>query len=467
MDAISSKAMFDASIKKAIDQIIKNNSVRVFEKACNCIKDKHNKTKIDYGFAFKKYMNRAYEKYSKIKTLLYKDEPKDLYSFYEDCYLKTDSKKILCDDVNKLLDISHYCIIQGLGGMGKSTVLKHLFLNELLKEDLIPIFIELKSYNSKEMDLLKCMYTSINNLGFSLPIEYFIYALQQGHFLILLDGYDEMRSDIVPKFNNEFHDFCDKYDTNYYILTSRPQEETFISWNRFSVFQTVPFTKSQAINLIDKIEYDNDTKSKFIKALDIFLYDTHKSFASNPLLLNIMLLTFNEYAYIPSKLHIFYDNAFETLYNKHDATKGCYQREMKSDLTYDVFKKVFSTFCFRTYYINEYEFSLATIKAHLSAINDKLPKDERFDVDNYIYDLEYSLCLIYKDGREYKFTHRSFQEYFVAVYISTQTDEKAKLCSTKLIENDLARITRDMTFSMLFDMNSKKFEKCIELHQYV
>ena len=67
----------------------------------------------------------------------------------------------------------------------------------------------------------------------------------------------------------------------------------------------------------------------------------HESFASNPLLLNIMLLTYDNYADIPEKLHLFYSNAFETLYIKHDATKGGYKREFKTKLSSDDFKRVF------------------------------------------------------------------------------------------------------------------------------
>lgn len=51
------------------------------------------------------------------------------------------------DNVNSILDKSNFVIIQGTGGIGKSTLMKHLFINELEKKDLIPIFIELKDMN--------------------------------------------------------------------------------------------------------------------------------------------------------------------------------------------------------------------------------------------------------------------------------------------------------------------------------
>lgn len=90
-------------------------------------------------------------------------------------------------------------------------------------------------------------------------------------------------------------------------------------------------------------------------ALDERLYDNHTSFASNPLLLSIMLLTFDNYAEIPEKLHLFYANAFETLYSKHDATKAGYRRELRCSLSFDYFKKAFACFCFLTYYQGKFE----------------------------------------------------------------------------------------------------------------
>ena len=66
---------------------------------------------------------------------------------------------------------------------------------------------------------------------------------------------------------------------------------------------------------IKKLEFDEVVKDTFYKELDRTLYDKYESFASNPLLLNIMLLTFQKHASIPERLNDFYDEAFVTLFN--------------------------------------------------------------------------------------------------------------------------------------------------------
>ena len=81
-----------------------------------------------------------------------------------------------------------------------------------------------------------------------------------------------------------------KYPENHYILSSRPLEE-FMGWNQFEELHAMPLSKEQALSLINKIEYDQIIKDKFYKELDEYLYEKYETFASNPLLLTIMLLT--------------------------------------------------------------------------------------------------------------------------------------------------------------------------------
>ena len=46
---------------------------------------------------------------------------------------------------------------------------------------------------------------------------------------------------------------------------------------------------------------------------------------------------------------MFYAKAFETLFEKHDATKEQHERARKTDLAIDQFQSLFSTFCLNSY----------------------------------------------------------------------------------------------------------------------
>ncbi len=419
------------------------------------------KFKIDFDFAFTEYYTNASAKYSYVKTILYRAEPQYIYNFFEIPKIRMQNKESFkVDNVQSILDVSHFTIIQGTGGIGKSTLMKHLFLSALEQKDCIPVFVELKSINDKaDYTIEEVVFEQLSTNGCSFSDEYLDYALKSGCFLFLFDGYDEIVTEKREHFFNLLSAFCDLYGNNHFIISSRPFSE-FIELQRFSILETMPFSLDQAISMISKLSFDIDIKDRFIAALKEGLYETHKSFASNPLLLSIMLLTFDNYAKIPEKLHLFYANAFETLYEKHDATKGGYRREIQCNLPYDSFRKVFAKFCFTSYFQGKFEFS----RDDLLAILEKAKTtDLYFDTNLYLNDLMNSLCVIYKDGINYRFSHRSFQEYFTACFLKELSDENMERIGRKLIEKDPWRAIHDNVFSMLRDMAEDRFDSNILL----
>ena len=110
-------------------------------------------------------------------------------------------------------------------------------------------------------------------------------------------------------------DLADRYPENNFILSSRPISD-FIALSKFDVYELAPFTKEQALQLIDQLVRISGTESKFPKRGDESLWETHRDFVENPLLLTIMLMTYERYARIPYKRHVFYRDAFFTLAEK-------------------------------------------------------------------------------------------------------------------------------------------------------
>lgn len=86
-----------------------------------------------------------------------------------------------------------------------------------------------------------------------------------------------------------------------------------------------------------------------------------------------------------------------------------------------------------------------------------------FEVNNYIYDLVNALCVLYREGLNYKFTHRSFQEYFVAFFLKELPDESMKQLGRQIIYKDTFRASNDNVFGMLCDMAEDRFEQNILL----
>lgn len=178
-----------------------------------------------------------------------------------------------------------------------------------------------------------------------------------------------------------------------------------------------------------------------------------------PLLVSIMLLTFEECAHIPNKITEFYNQAFDTLFYKHDALKEQYKRKFYTALTKDEFKLCFSAFCSIGYLNQKYAFTEELIKEYTekslnysSTITPSMKN--RSNVDNFIKDMTESVCLIQKDGLEYSFVHRSFQEYFTAIFISkTNNDNKVKLL------NKFYKRKNDSVIPMAFELDRENIEK--------
>lgn len=435
---------------------------RIIKGLTDPVKKAWEQFKIDFDIVFRDYLKNSVEKYGKIKTILYRTEPKPLNEFFECPNLRKGRSTIVSgESIDDLLDISHFLIIEGTGGIGKSTFLKYVFLKEVSKREYIPVFIELKDINQVdgEYEISDFIFQKLFDLGGTMKKECMDYALQSGCFLFLLDGYDEISTDKKDAFLRKFERFCDRFPDNYFIVSSRPYSE-FVEFQRFSVLTLCNLSKEQALSLINKIEFDIEIKQRFLEALDKKLYKRHQSFASNPLLLNIMLLTFDNYAEIPEKLHLFYANAFETLYSKHDATKSGFRRELKCGLSYDAFKKTFAQFCFITYYQGKIELTHDEVVTILVKIGARMVG---FNPQNYIFDLVNSICVLYKDGLNYKFTHRSFQEYFAAIFLKELPDQDMGKIGTSLVKKDYYQSAHDSVFPMLYDMAEQRFEQNILL----
>ena len=426
------------------------------------------------------YLKNTKEKYSTIKTLLYSEQPKPFYDFY------------VCNDIERrmpissmfgsvyqiqpienvtvksLLQCSRFVILAGTGGLGKSMMMRHLLLNAIenfTEMRLIPIFIPLKDFDEHVDCLFDYVFVKMKNLCGDITVEQFGKVLEEGKCLLLFDGLDEIGSTYAKKFELELESLTDKYPQNCYVISSRPYQ-SFISYSRFTVLTLSPFSKQQALLLIDNLEFRPDEpiiKEKFRAALNDSLCKTHYTFIQNPLLLTIMLLTFEQYAEVPSKMYHFYGEAFAALSVKHDASKGAYKRTLLTGLTADRFADYFAEFCCRSYYDEKFELTEEEFSKYYDSLKEREKSNDRTTTaGDFLYDLCSNICLMFCESGKYYFTHRSFQEYFCALYFSKQKDRNLESIG-EFFENRHIRMFGDKTFHMLYDMIPDKVEEYIFL----
>ena len=410
------------------------------------------------------YMKRAVSKYSSVKTLLYSDRPRPFYSFYVPNDVASNSKPSegrVSVSANSITKISNFLIITGTGGSGKSMMMRHLLLNAVCEHDknrLIPILIDLKDYGKTTFDLFNFVYSKVAALNRHISEDIFSAVLNDGSVLLLFDGLDEVDGEMSDHFEWEMETFTDQYPKNYYIITSRPVQ-SFISFGRFSTVKICPFTKEQALLFVDKMDYwvdQPEMKDRFRCKLSTSLYDTHRIFAENPLMLTIMLLTFELHADLPLSLSSFYQRAFATLTEAHDSTKGSFTRRSKTGLRVNQVQDLLSEICFRSYSDQKYEFTNAEFDEYLRKSN---KTGSPVNVTDFLNDL-CSLSLMIQDGGKHEFVHRTFLEYFATLFMSRQSD----IFISKLGNFFEARSSRRFpvdAFSMLYDMAKDRVEEFI------
>lgn len=431
----------------------------VVEKIKDGVVDWNEKTKIDLGKSFHDYLSFCQKNNSKIKTLLYRNIPKDLYSFYECVGVKCDKKIVDTATINKLLKINKRIVITGTGGIGKSIMLKHFFLNSINETTYVPVLIELRNIEfvaDNEFSLKDYLYENLLNFKLKLDKKYFEYSLEKGCYIFLFDGYDEVKSIFVKKVMQEIINMSNKYPENFYIVSSRPLVD-FTGWENFIEMGALDLTKKQALSLIKKLDFDEKIKDHFYNETKNYLFDRYEGFMSNPLLLTIMLLTFENRASIPDRLNDFYEQAFGALFYRHDASKGAYKRDIASNLGYEDFRKVFSYFCFKSFFKDQYSFTERELLDYIEEAITKNIIDKKFSTLDFFNDLKNSVCMLICEGNEYKFIHRSFQEYFAAVYTTQLSDEIQKKLLVKYLESNF--FLSNKYYYMLYNLQSDRFIK--------
>ena len=432
--------------------------------------------KRDKEIPFAKYLEKAKDFYSKTKTLLYSEKPHNFYDFYvcntlqapfNTTYtagLHVQAAPFVIENIraSQLSFLSNFSIINGTGGIGKTMMLRHLLLSGIEEYSIterLPILVSLKNYGS-DCDLKGFIYQTVKAFDNDIVREQINGLLENGKCIILLDGLDEITSSLRDRFEQELENMTIQYPDNYFVISSRPTTR-FLSYRRFSVYKINEFTKDQAIELIDKLDFhDLDAKEKFKKDLHLRLYQSHRQFASNPLLLTIMLMTYSSIGDIPRKMHIFYSKAFETMSRLHDATKGAYVRPLHTGLEPEEFAKYFAEFCARTYRDEVLEFTSVTFVDYMNKVLKNKGNNLSCTAWDFLLDLKDNLCIIYEEGEKYYFIHRSFQEYFTAVFFSSQMDDKLPLIAEQF-KKMRQKNYQDKTFGMLYDMIPQRIERYV------
>ncbi len=402
--------------------------------------------------AYSTYLKNAGEQYGHAKSFFIRSIPTNIYTFYVPMRVtsgKATLPKVVLDDI---VSLTKRAVITASAGAGKSILLRHLFLDALRSSERVPVFVELRTIDGSDQELYDAIKENLVALGFDLGDAYIAKGFQLGHFVVFLDGFDEVKNEIRAGLSRQIVQLSRSAPNSVIIVSSR-RDDVFTGWDGFREFSVSPLAVEEACELVEKLRFDAELKEKFISDLRGFLFERHESFLSNPLLLSIMLLTYGESADIPTKISLFYNQAYEALFQRHDALKGGFQRGRRTSLDIQDFARIFGAFCLQTYDDRTFRFSRSEALEYVRKAKNYVDLDVE-DAD-YLEDCLQAVCLLMEDGLSLVFSHRSFQEYFVAQYIHGADPRVQR----DLLNRFIGAIQMDDVYSLLYEVNSGIVER--------
>jgi predicted NACHT family NTPase len=351
-------------------------------------------------------------------------------------------------------------MILGKPGAGKTTFLKYLAIQcnrGEFQAGRVPIFVTLKDLAEapNKPGLVKYIAQLVGQAK-RLPLEDskqdthcrqdacatdIERLLSQGRMLILLDGLDEVREEDSQRVLNEIRNFSDRFRDNHFVITCRiaAREYTF---EKFTEVEVADFDNEQISTFAT-----NWFKGKAVKAENFLerLEDNYstKELATNPLLLTLLCLTFEESGDFPANRSELYKEGLDALLKKWDAKRGIYRDQVYKKLSPQRKEDLLSKIALTTFNQGDYFFKQKAAEQYITDYIRNLP-DANIDPEALQLDSEVLLrsiesqhgLLVERAKGIYSFSHLTFHEYFTAreIVVRTQPLEKA-------LQNLVIRIT--------------------------
>lgn len=458
------EVLIAVAAKSLVEGFIKNYALPKLSKLAHSI-SKEGKANLSLNSnAFIAYYKRAYNNYSIINTLAFKERVKKLKDIYIPLTIypvdnKKEKKLTKIEGYPKeLLDKYSRILITDTAGMGKSTLMKRMFLDVIDGQFGIPIFIELRRLNENN-DILNEVAIQLGGLNNGFDKEILETLFVDGEFIFFFDGYDEISSSNKAFVTRNIQDFVAKASNNKYILTSRPEEE-LACFGEFQEFRIRELKKVESYDLLRKYDISGKTSRLLISKLETGNYSMINEFLKNPLLVSLLFAAFDFKQTIPLKKHIFYRQVFDAYFDSHDLSKGdSYVHEKKSNLDLDDFDKVMRKIGYECLRKQKIEFEkdellniIDSAKSGFSNLN--------FASTSLLGDLLKAVPLFCQDGMYYKWVHKSLQEYFAAEFIYKDSKNNQDAILTTLYKSKKIDLYINL-LDLYFDIDPVGFQKNI------
>ncbi len=362
--------------------------------------------------AFGGYLPRLLRRVSGVPTIVFPQQTLPLPDIYEPLLLeeKHSGKWVDVDEIRQ--DGARTYIIDG-AGMGKSMFARHLMLTELIREDRIPLLLELRRIRPED-GLIEALAHELDDLDKTFDRDTLLRLLSIGRFLIVLDGLDELPAARRHEISRDVEELAIKAENCALILTSRP-EIPLPDMPRSRGLALKPLSQAQAISLLRR--YDRFANISIGEALAAQIHEVPQRFLATPLLVALLYRTYGFNGSISTRISSFYDELYNALYKGHDLSKSGFSREKDSGLEAEDFRRLLRAFSFIAIARQKDSFgSESNVIGLIQEAEQLVPKHPN-SATAFFHDLLVAVPLLLRDGTEIRFIHKTIAEYFAAEYL--------------------------------------------------
>ena len=177
----------------------------------------------------------------------------------------------------------------------------------------IPVFIDLKRFESKDINIKQAIIEEFSICGFPDPKKATDDLLNSGKLLTLLDGLDEVPGTVVNYVIDSIHNFCDRYDSNRFIISCRTAAYNY-NFRRFSDVAMAEFSNNQIKQFIynwfqSEADIKIGTAAKCWELLQKPENIGAKELANTPLLLTLLCLVYHRSQNFPNNRSVLYNKS--------------------------------------------------------------------------------------------------------------------------------------------------------------
>ncbi len=366
--------------------------------------------------------NRTSNIRKELKTLIQNCQRKD--DFYRLGYEAIPKSRV---SALKAVEDHEKLFVLGKPGAGKTTFLKHL-ANQCdrgkFKPELVPVFITLRELAVAEGQPSLLTYILKRMQLEGVTPQQVKALLLQGKAFLLLDGLDEVKHEESRRLIDTTREFLQMFPDNRCVMTCRiaAQEYTF---SEFTEVEVADFTKEQISSFVQKWftkkspDPAHDLISKFHQKLNA--NQPSKELATNPLLLTLLCVVFEDVKEFPRKRSQLYKDGLKLLLKKWDSKRNIERPELYKNLDSPQKEDLLSYLAYTTFTQGRLFFEQEEIEGHIVEYIRSLPdaqtdaKQLRLDGTEVLKGIEAQHGILVEiDQHIYSFSHLTFQEYFTA-----------------------------------------------------